>query len=188
MLFAFNPQRTFIESVEGDAAGYGRMTITMLDPERMVPLLRYQAGDIAALLDPERLEQVAQRNGLALPGPVPRDLFALRGRQAEALPNGSHVGVYKDALYAKPRVAASVTGVARVIMAAEECTVHVQLRQSIQPALDLEQQLLDCLPAVARPTRIVFWPFAQFPFGMTLDYVRPFPSYVPGESPANFSA
>jgi hypothetical protein len=34
----------------------------------------------------------------------------------------------------------------------------------------------------------VFWPFAQFPFGMTLDYVRPFPSYVPGESPANFSA
>jgi phenylacetate-CoA ligase len=188
MLFAFNPQRTFIEVVDPDAAGYGRMTISMLDSERTVPLLRYQAGDIAALLDPDRVAAVTRRKGIDLRGPLPRELFALRGRQAEALPNGSHVGVYKDALYASPRVAASVTGVARFIAAGGDCTLHVQLRPSIQPTAELEEQLSDSLPAAAKPTRLVFWPFARFPFGMTLDYERRFISYVPGEPAANISA
>ena len=51
MIFSFNPLRTFIEVVGPDADGFGRMTTSMLEPDRMVPLLRYQTGDIVRLLD-----------------------------------------------------------------------------------------------------------------------------------------
>jgi phenylacetate-CoA ligase len=184
MLFAFDPQRTFLEIVDPDTMGYGRMTISMLEPDRSVPLLRYQAGDIAALLDAERVAELAVRHGLELPGPVPAQLFALRGRVAEALPNGAHVGVYKDALYATPRVATSVTGAVRVIADGERCTMHVQLGPSVHPTRDLEAQLRDCLPQPSRRDHIVLWPYARFPFGMTLDYERKFAYYVPGELPS----
>ena len=51
MIFTFNPLRTFIEVVDPDGNGYGAMTTSMLDPDRTVPLLRYQTGDIVRLLD-----------------------------------------------------------------------------------------------------------------------------------------
>ena len=31
------------------------------------------------------------------------------------------------------------------------------------------------------PARLVLWPYARFPFGMSLDYERKFVHYVPGE-------
>ena len=51
MIFAFNPRRTFMEIVEPDQDGYGRLTISMLDDETPLPLMRYQTGDVARLLD-----------------------------------------------------------------------------------------------------------------------------------------
>ena len=51
MIFSFNPLRTFIEVVDPDVDGYGRMTTSMLDPDATLPLLRYQTGDVVRLLD-----------------------------------------------------------------------------------------------------------------------------------------
>ena len=162
MILAFNPERTFIEIVNPDAEGYGRLTISMLDPARQVPMLRYQTGDVARLLDGDRI--------------------ALRGRAREALPNGAQVGLYKDALYANPELARRFTGATRLIFSGGRFTMHVQLITGQKPAPVVERGVLSEIPAGVRPSRVVLWPYGQFPFGMGLDYERKFSHFVPGEA------
>src|SRR5262249_30814990 len=57
-VFAFNPDRTFIEFLDPASNGFGRLTISMLDTSLPIPLLRYQTGDIARLLDADWVVQV----------------------------------------------------------------------------------------------------------------------------------
>jgi phenylacetate-CoA ligase len=181
MIFTFNPLRTFIEVVDPDESGYGLMTISMLDPDRTVPLLRYQTGDIVRLLDRTQATAVARHHGMALAADLPPALLGLRGRAKEALPNGSHVGFYKDALYADRRIARGLTGAFRTTFSGEQCTLHVQLVPSRVPDASVEQSILRAIPSRMQPERLVLWPYARFPFGMGLDYERKFTHYVPGE-------
>ena len=181
MLFTFNPLRTFIEVTHADADGFGRMTTTMLEPECMVPLLRYQTGDVVKLLDRDEVCSVARRHGVTLESnQLPAALLALRGREKEALPNGSHVGVYKDALYADHRTARRLSGAFRLEFDGDRCTMHVQLTPPNTPHVSIEEAILRALPPRLRPSRLVLWPYHQFPFGMTLDYERKFVHFAPG--------
>ncbi len=182
MLFTFNPARTFIEVLEPDARGYGLLTISMLDPERTVPLLRYQTGDIARLLDREEIADVMRRHDVVLSGLLPAALVALQGRQNESLPNGSHAGFYKDALYVDRDIARRITGAFRVIFSEGRCTLHVQMAPSEAAHDSLEQALSALLPPALRPERVVLWEYRQFPFGMGVDYERKFTYFVPGET------
>ena len=91
------------------------MTVSMLDPELPVSLLRYQTGDIVRILD---REAAVGRCGVTAPAAdAAAGLLALQGREKERLPNGSHVAVYKDALYADPAIATQVTGAVRLTFA-----------------------------------------------------------------------
>jgi phenylacetate-CoA ligase len=181
MIFTFNPERAFIEVVRPDRHGYGEMTISMLDSQRLIPLLRYQPGDVVRMLDREQLIATFARHGVAVPDDLPASLLALRGREKEALPDGSHVGFYKNVLYADRQVATRVTGAFRLILSAGCCHMHVQLVRGQAPHADLEQRLLRALAVYASPTQVVLWPYASFPYGMTTDYERKFSHYVPGE-------
>ena len=181
MLLAFNPQRTFIEVVDPDGEGYGPMAISMLDPSRQVPLLRYQTGDVVRLLDRDRVAASLRNHGVTV-DQIPPALLALRGRAKEALPNGSQVGVYKDALYANPELARHVTGATRLIFTGDRFTMHVQLVRGLRPATAMEAGLLEEIPGSVRPSRLRLWEYGQFPFGMSLDYERKFQHYVPGEN------
>jgi phenylacetate-CoA ligase len=181
MVFTFDPLRTFIEVVDPDTEGYGQMTISMLDPEQSVPLLRYQTGDIVRFLDQGTVAELVARHQVALPR-LPAALIALRGRDKEALPNGAHVGFYKDALYADYRVARHLTGAFRMIFSGAHCTMHVQLTAaSAESHSSLEQGILRAMPYNVRPARLTLWKYAEFPFGMGLNYERKFSNYVPGE-------
>jgi phenylacetate-CoA ligase len=180
-ILAFNPLRTFIEVAQPDSAGYGHLTISMLDAEMPVPLLRYQTGDIARLLDIDFVTETLRRHEVAVAPELPQRLIALEGRVRERLPNGSHVGVYKDALYADHAIARQLTGAFRVIAFEDDCTFHVQLAAS-QPSTDsFKQRLLHAIPSEDRPAHVVLWPYDRFPFGMAVDYERKFLYYVPGE-------
>jgi phenylacetate-CoA ligase len=182
MLFSFNPHRTFIEVAEPDQDGYGRLTISMLDDEAPLPLLRYQTGDIVRLLDVAQVTRLVAGRGIVLPSALPPLLLALKGRDKDALPNGSHLSAYKEALYADHRVARQLSGAFRLVFAGTACTMHVQLTGDQLPDAAIEQALLRQIPDSVRPARLVLWPHATFPFGMGLDYERKFPHYVPGES------
>jgi phenylacetate-CoA ligase len=182
MVFTFNPLRTFVEVVDPDASGFGRLTISMLDPSQPIPLLRYQTGDEARLLDRESAAELLRAVNPSLAGDLPPALVALRGRSKEVLPNGSHVGIYKDALYADPQIADGISGAFRVVFAGTSCTLHVQCAAGTRPPDG--RALLDALPPAARPKDVVFWPYDRFPFGMTVDYERKFAYYVPGSTPS----
>ncbi len=180
-VLAFSSSRTYMEILEPDCAGYGRLTISMLDTGLPIPLLRYQSGDVARLLDASTVAGILHRHGVDVPPEIPSSLIALRGRAKESTPNGSHVGVYKDALYADHSVAREVTGAFRVIASENECTLHVQLVASCTASESLERRLLQAIPEPVRPDNLVLWPFGRFPFGMTIDYERKFVYYVAGE-------
>jgi phenylacetate-CoA ligase len=179
MILAFDPERTFIEVLEPDAGGYGHLTISMLDLELPIPLLRYQTGDRVRLLDAAAVAAALRRHGVPVPPDLPPSLLALEGRAKEVLPNGSHVGVYKDALYADHAVARQLTGAFRVVASGTACALHIQLAPSHPAGDSLTDRIQAVIPPAARPAAIVLWPYQEFPFGMTVDYERKFPYYVP---------
>jgi phenylacetate-CoA ligase len=187
MIFTFNPERTFIEVADRDGDGYGKMTVSTLNPDRSLPLLRYQTGDVARLLDRDTVAATARRHGLQLRD-LPVALLALQGRDRETLPNRVPVGVYKDALSANRELARYITGAVRLTFAGNRCTMHVQLVRGQAPEPAIEQDILQELPADIRPARLVLWPYAAFPYGMGLDYERKFSYYVPGERDADLGA
>jgi phenylacetate-CoA ligase len=133
------------------------------------------------LLDYAHVADAARQHEVALPAGLPKTLLALRGREKEVLPNGSHVGFYKDVLYADHRIARRLTGACRTTFSGEQCTLHVQLAPSQVPHVSVEQRILHAMPSRTRPARLVLWPYARFPFGMSLDYERKFVYYVAGE-------
>jgi phenylacetate-CoA ligase len=89
------------------------------------------------------------------------------------------VAFYKDALYADHRIARHLTGAFRVGFSGARCTMHVQLAasRSSMPAF-VEQEILQNIPSRVRPEALVIWGYAEFPFGMSLDYQRKFSHYV----------
>jgi phenylacetate-CoA ligase len=178
MVMSFDPLRTYFEVLDQRADGYGRLTVSMLDPARSVPLLRYQTGDLVRLLDARTVCETAARHGITL-GNVPRPLIALRGRERERLPNGTHVAFYKDALYIDPKVARHLTGAVRLTAQGMDCTMDVQLAPANgAAAAALESALCAVIPERIRPQTIKVWPYGEFPFGMSLDYERKFTYYL----------
>ncbi len=178
MLYSFNPQRIFVESIEPDADGYGQMTVSMLDTGLTIPLLRYQTGDAIRLLDRAAVACAAQRHGIAIPDGLPPSLLALKGRVREHLPNGSHAGLYKDALYADRKAAEHLTGAFRLVFTAGRCEMHIQLNSTGIPDAPLEQAIRRSIPASVQPESLLLWPYGGFPFGMGLDYERKFTYYA----------
>ncbi len=71
MLFTYEPRRIHLEIESPAADGYGRLTVSMLDTRLPIPLLRYQTGDIARLLDPEAVAAPLHDRRLTLPAALP---------------------------------------------------------------------------------------------------------------------
>jgi phenylacetate-CoA ligase len=178
-ILSYEPRRTFMESVDRDPHGFGRLTVSMLDTELPISLLRYQTGDLVRLLDRQAVLAALQRHGIHTIMDLPGELLALQGREKERLPNGSHVAVYKDVLYADHAIARRVTGAIRLTFEGSTCTAHVQLVPGSTADGEMTARLIAALPSSARPLEIVWWPYDRFPFGMTLDYERKFRQYVP---------
>jgi phenylacetate-CoA ligase len=181
MLFVYNPLRSFIESLNQDAEGYGELTISMLDPNIPLPLLRYQTGDAARLLLPADIAHACEIAGLPTPGNLSLPLIALKGRVKDQLPDNTHVGQYKDALYADHEIAQKLTGAFRVECTDTSKVVHVQLRRNVQAAPIFSERLIAAFPFSATPAEVRLWQYDQFPFGMTLDYERKFNYYLPNK-------
>lgn len=182
MIFTFDPLRTLIEIIKPDGSGYGDIAVSILDLNALVPLLRYQTGDIGRLLDGKAVREILRHHALSLPDDPPGHLIVLKGRQKEALPNGTHVGFYKDALYADPGVAANLTGALRLIFSGREFSMHVQLTRTGVLDSYLRQGILQAIPYTIQPRHLIVWPYDKYPYGMSLDYERKFAYYVPGEA------
>lgn len=179
LCFTYDARRIYVEVVDPDRDGFGHLLVSMLDSELPIPLLRYQTGDVARLLDAADVRAVLQRHGASLTGDLPERVIQLRGRVRETLPNGSHVAIYKDAVYADAATADALTGAVRLTFDGPDLTMHVQLVPGARGPAGITEALRQALPGRARPAAIEVWPYDRFPFGMTLDYERKFVSYEP---------
>lgn len=179
MIFVYNPLRCHVETVGIDAAGFGDLTISMTDPESALPLLRYQTGDVARLLSPQEIKRACELTGLAQPGKLALPMIALKGRAKDQLPDGTHTGQYKDALYAQQDIAIRLTGAFRLEHAEAKVQIHVQLRRGFQAEDGLQARLAAKFPGNILPEQVSLWAYEQFPYGMTLDYERKFNYYIP---------
>lgn len=178
MLFTYAPSRLYLEVDAPAADGFGQLTVSLLDASLPIPLLRYQTGDVARLLDAASVADAVAARGLRLPGDLPRRLVAVRGRSREALPNGTSVALYKDVVYADAVTADRLTGAVRLTFEGTRAVMHVQLVRGCDDGTDIAATLTAHLPVHARPHEIVVWPYDTFPFGMSLDYERKFTGYV----------
>ena len=179
-VLAYNARRTWIESVDPDSSGYGRMTISMLDTSLPIPLLRYQTGDVVRLLGADHVATQLERHGMALPGSLPDTMLALAGREKDTLPNGLHVGVYKDALYADPEVADCLTGAFRLTpLDAGPIVMHVQLAKNVEADAALEERIRAAAAIPPHAGHVIASRYEDFPYGMSLDYERKFAYYIP---------
>jgi phenylacetate-CoA ligase len=179
MCFTYDTRRIHVEVDRPDPDGFGRLLVSMLDPDLPVPLLRYETGDVGRLVAPRAVQALLDAHGLEGAHDLPSPLLLLRGRARERLPNGAHVGVYKDAIYADASVARHLTGAVRLTADGSALTMHVQLVPDAAPPPNLRAVVDAALPEAARPAAVEVWPYAAFPFGMTLDYERKFVSWLP---------
>lgn len=179
MLFVFNPLRCHVETVEEDANGYGQLTVSMTDRQAPLPLLRYQTGDVARLLSQEDIQRACNLAGVTFNEELILPVVALKGRAKDQLPDGTHVGQYKDALYIFKDIAIELTGAFRLEYEAGNLLVHIQLRRGSLADIDnMRERLAAVLPGTTPAEQLRIWAYDQFPYGATLDYERKFTYYA----------
>ena len=179
VLFAYNPLRTYMEVLRSRGGDdYGELTISMIEPDLPVPLMRYQPGDRARLISVEDVAQSCARIGHPGFGTLSLPLVAIQGRSTDQLPGGTHLSQYKEAIYRNPQIARLLTGAVRLETSVDGIQAHVQLRQGITPTPAIEARIGNLFSASINPgPQVTMWDYKQFPYGMTLDYERKFLYY-----------
>jgi phenylacetate-CoA ligase len=173
MVFAYNPMRTFIETLEEGKGPFGRMIVTLTDPQHSVPLPRYDTGDQARMVGPDIVEAI-ERMGHRLPkDEIDLPLLALSGRDKDQLPSGLHVGQFKEMVCRDQHLAQALTGAFTLTSDTSGLRLHLQLCKGRDELTSQQQDsLVRVLPAGISEQAVSVWPYAEFPFAMTLDYER----------------
>jgi phenylacetate-CoA ligase len=151
--------------------------LSTLDARAPLPLLRYQTGDRARILDHTEVATAYAEVGRAPQSLPALPLIALAGREQDLLPDGRAILDLKDALYLDPELAAGLTGAFRCEQTqGEGCHIQVQLRADAPVDPYWQGRLADLLPQPqdGLVDRVTLWPYGAFPFGMGLDYERKF--------------
>lgn len=176
MLYTYSTSQILVECLPApiSAQGYGQLTITPLAQDAPLPLMRYQTGDLARVYEPDALTRKLQEIGIAPASAWTMPLLALRGRESEEA-CGTTISAIKDRLYRTPALADALTGAFRLETEHGQARLHVQLRPQLARTSELERLARDELASGPMTmTDITLWPYAEFPFGMTLDYERKF--------------
>ena len=181
----YDPRETFVESLADDA-GVPRIVVSVLDPARKLPLLRYDTGDMGRVLSHDHLAQVLDEHGYGSLVPefhLPVGLLYGRVRRVPLADGGSVSSQeVKEALFADAAVASRLTGFFRITQASGRTEVLVQTREDAGLSAELDERLEICLCRYAGarvPVQTV--PYREFPYGFEPDYERK-PRYVDPEN------
>ncbi len=134
-LFAFDPERMLIEE-RSHADGSTTLAFTTLD-DRLLPLIRYDLGDLAEFVPADRV--AAALDGIGIPAVSDQPIVAFWGRRSDGVDlDGASVRPeqIKEQLFSDSAVAAAVTGRFSVQGGAEP-VLHLQLRKGMESPREL---------------------------------------------------
>ena len=181
-LFAYDPRRIHVEE-RVHAAGHTTLAVTTLTP-RLVPLIRYDLGDLGDVVPAERMNAALAEHGS--PVRVEDPVVAVWGRAQGA--SGTRWSLrpelVKERLFATPADAACVSGRFHIQDAGAGPRLHVQLRDGAAPRPGLTVDLERFLEAASGAVGHVFLHHhREYPFHLAGDYQhKPRYASVPGAS------
>lgn len=178
LLFVYDPRRVFVEVIDPDAAGFGELVVSTLDPAQPLPLLRYRTGDLARRVEHETLSAALTCSGLTDTALPRLPIIAVAGRREDRLADGRTLLDLKDALYSEDWVADRVTGAFRVRNEGSGYRIDVQLRPGCDEDAEAIVTRLGPLmrhSSAASLDEIRAWSSDSFPWRPALDYERKFP-------------
>lgn len=159
MIFTYDPRRILVEVLSD-----GRLVVSMLDPSRRVPMLRYATSDRAGAPDEALLRPALQELGFSQPLPV---IFVHGRCAADAV--GISVEEVKEAIYADHAVARLLTGA----FVSQAGRVYVQLSDGCTASESDISRLIDTLNSrLPRPVNALCRAYGDFPHARCVDYER----------------
>jgi phenylacetate-coenzyme A ligase PaaK-like adenylate-forming protein len=171
-----NPQETFVEALER-ADGRRELVVTMLNPRRRLPLIRYNTGDVIDYLPYRRVEEILGdfRCPAHLP-PLPLPVGLTWGRLQPLKTAGGKL-IYpeqvKEALYAAEPAAEAATGSFRLSDGAAGPTLRVQLREGKDaPAGAAEALAAQVARFADAHVTVEMIPHERFPDALAQDFER----------------
>ncbi len=172
-LFTYDPNRIFVEFDE-----LGRLVLTTLDPNAMIPLIRYLPGDSGAFLNlPERLRPKIEAAGLDWSSFEKQSIVTIEGRSRPKGGRGAEVSPesVKEGLYQNHGLARKTTANFRIAPTQNGTTIRIQLALGILPDPALSREFFNALSRYIEDRfDVVCEGYWQFQSGMGVDYERKF--------------
>jgi phenylacetate-coenzyme A ligase PaaK-like adenylate-forming protein len=173
----YYPHQTYIETTEGED-GRQELVVSMLDPKRKLPLIRYNTKDTVRLLSHDELGGILRETGHEELIPEFRLPIGISWGKFKPLVTTSGQRIYseqaKEALYTDHDVATAVTGNFRLREEGSGPELLIQLRPSVEPkeawARALATHLKDYLEA--DPPQIMMLRYHEFPYHFEHDFER----------------
>lgn len=173
MLFQYDPMDVYMEVVNGE------LTFTTLGRNVMVPLIRYQTGDLGQIYSHDEIRQVMGDCGAGdLVPELKLPLVAVAGRSGRAVDvRGAVVTpeLVKDALYSDDDMAANTTGYFRIVPVNSHVRIEVQLKEGAAGDLAAGRGFGNALARVAGVNcEVELFPYREFSHGVGLIYEEKF--------------
>jgi len=169
-LFAYDPDRCYVEFIKG------KLVITMLDPSRPVPMVRYTTDDDGDFLHlPENLRGLLQAEGVDYDAlrKLPMVMITGRGYFAAAGSGKVYPEEVKEGIYHYPELAGLTTANFRLIPGKKKVEVRIQLQSDVEPSDKIQEAFAEAISLyVTCPVQVTCHPYASFVSGMGVDYER----------------
>lgn len=168
-LFSYDPERLFLEERQ-HASGSRTLVATTLTP-RLVPLVRYDLGDLADIVTADDMNDhlAAWGSTVRVASPV----VAVWGRAGAAGGAGWSLRTerMKEWLFSNPATAACVSGRFHIQEADGGARLSVQLRDGAAPRPGLTADLQRFLEvATGRPGEVLLHHYREYPFHLAGDF------------------
>lgn len=172
MIFVCDPRRFFVEILDG-----GRLVVSTLEPDRRVPLIRYDTGDVASGIGEKAMKMIVKFGGERAKAFAHVPVIMIHGRAKSAMAGAIPVSPeqVKEGLYHDPELARLITANFRLTSGPRDVTVRIQLAPNVENDPRLVKRFTKALSRyVPAPMTVTCQPYEEFRSGMSLDYERKF--------------
>lgn len=177
MFFIYYPHRCFVEEYSTNL-DQPEIVMSILSEEMKIPLMRYRTGDYGNTYTYDKVVGALKATGHHFEPDLKLPFVSVygRGKFVETSQGFLYPEAVKEAIYAAPSLASSVTGNFRMVAdPAGGATVHFQLKRGTtlpsKAEADFRETLSVYSECQAKPR---FSAYEKFPYAMEVDYERKF--------------